>query len=126
MENRFTCEVCGGTEYYIETGFCFCKECQAQAIGFREAVFETPEENVPVPKGKRVSKAKKKKQVELSSTYETYNYILFGLVNEFIAIGAKKELKLTVKYLWFKYLEKLEVISTKEELPKLAAVYSKV
>lgn len=58
------------------------------------------------------------------STFETFNYVLLGLVNELIEAGASKDLKPTVKTLWLKYLEKLEVIGG--DVPKLSAVYSKV
>lgn len=124
METQFSCEECGGTEYYVETGFYYCKECHMQALQFREAVFESQEAALGAT-GARLTRKRKdreeKKQEHISS-YETYNYIILGLVNELIAAGAKKELKGTVKWLWFKYLEKLEVI--RDGLPKLSVLYS--
>lgn len=125
MEAPFKCEECGGTECYLESGYYYCQECHIQAHGFREALFELQETTGGLG-GKKISSKKKDKpkKKEQISTFETYNYILLGLVNELIACGAKRELRAAVKYLWFKYLEKLEVIN--KGLPKLPAVFSKV
>lgn len=118
-----TCELCGGKDFYVETGFYYCKECQTQSQEVREVVIDVQEGQVT-----RTKKIKQKKKTEnLATSWECYNHILFGLVNELIAIGAKKELKRVVKLLWFKYLEKCEVISRNNDgLPKLNAVYSKM
>lgn len=122
MESQFKCEECDGNEYYIESGFYYCKECHTQAQEFREAIFESQEATRGLT-GSRLSKKKenKRKKEGKISTYETYNYILLGLVNEVIAAGARKELRGVVKTLWFKYLEKLKVIG--DGLPMLSAVY---
>lgn len=126
MEVEFNCEECGGTEKYLESGFYYCKECHMQAREFREAVFETQEATRGAAGARLVTKKKdtEHKKNEKISTYETYNYIILGLVNELIAFGAKKELRATVKLLWFRYLEKLEII--RNGPPKLPAVYSKM
>lgn len=125
MDTENPCVVCGGTEFYNEAGFYYCNECQTQTQGVQEAVFDTEQQNINIPTtAKRRLKPKKKTDKRLT-TWECYNYILLGLVNELIAIGAKKELKNVVKCLWFKYLEKCEVVpKTQDGLPKLSALYS--
>lgn len=65
-------------------------------------------------------------EVELT-TWEEYNYILFGLTNELIDLGAKDELRMTVLQLWTSYLRKTDVAftSTREpKIPKLGPCYS--
>lgn len=118
-----TCKLCGGKEFHVETGFYYCKECQTQSQEVREVVEETTEGQTA-----KTKKIKQKKKTEhLVTSWECYNHILLGLVNELITIGAKKELKTVARLLWFKYLEKCEVISRNNDgLPKLSAVYSKM
>lgn len=118
-----TCTLCGGKDFYVETGLYYCKECQTQSQEVREVVIDAPEG--PTVKTKKIKQ--KKKTDNLVTSWECYNHILLGLVNELIAIGAKRELKPVAKWLWFKYLEKCEVISRNNDgLPKLSAVYSKM
>lgn len=62
------------------------------------------------------------------TTWEGYNYIMFGLVNELISLGAKKELKMTALQLWSAYLRANEVAffsRKKNTLPKLSASFKK-
>lgn len=62
------------------------------------------------------------------TSYEEFNYILVGLVNELINLGAKKELKLTALQLWTAYLRLNEVafFSRKSiKIPKLSASFRK-
>lgn len=59
--------------------------------------------------------------VELT-TYEEFNYILLGLVNELIVIGVNSDFKLTVLQLWTEYLRRTEVAFFSKDdydLPKL-------
>lgn len=62
------------------------------------------------------------------TTWELYNFVLIGLTNELIELGAPVEIKVTVLQLWARYLGKLEVAftSTKKQLiPKLCRKYKK-
>lgn len=43
------------------------------------------------------------------TSWDEYNYILLGLVNELIGLGAKPELKITALKLWTAYLRHNEV-----------------
>lgn len=125
MEN--VCVVCGGTQFYKDAGFFYCKECQTQTQDVVEAVFESADPNSRIVTGVRKKRIVRKKKVDHRLTsWECYNHILLGLVNELIDIGAKKALKGVVKYLWFKYLEKCEVVpKTADKLPKLNALHTK-
>lgn len=62
------------------------------------------------------------------TSWEEFNYILVGLVDELIELGAKPELKLTTLQLWSSYLRLHEVafFAKKEpKLPKLGAFFKK-
>lgn len=60
------------------------------------------------------------------TSWEEYNFILVGLVDELIDLGAKDELKMTVLQLWTTYLRVNEVafFSRREpRIPKLGASF---
>ncbi|PSN45589.1 hypothetical protein C0J52_15087 [Blattella germanica] len=61
------------------------------------------------------------------TTWELYNFVLKGMVDELITLGANKEIKVTVLQLWTRYLQLLEIafISKTNELclPKLSLPY---
>lgn len=62
------------------------------------------------------------------TTWEIYNFVLIGLTDELIELGASLDIKLTVLQLWAAYLSKLEVAFTsinKKCLPKLSKRYRK-
>lgn len=62
------------------------------------------------------------------TSWEEYNYILVGLVDELIELGAKPELKLTTLQLWTAYLRLHEVAffaKKNPKLPKLGAFFKK-
>lgn len=62
------------------------------------------------------------------TSWEEFNYILVGLVDQLIELGAKPELKLTALQLWTSYLRLHEVafFAKKDpKLPKLGAFFKK-
>lgn len=62
------------------------------------------------------------------TSWELYNFVLIGLTNELIELGASADIKITVLQLWARYLGKLEIafISKNKKLaPKLARKYKK-
>ncbi|KAF2897605.1 hypothetical protein ILUMI_08574 [Ignelater luminosus] len=124
--NDITCNVCDGTDFFIEAGHYYCTECRTQSQDIIEQVFDVPEETTAArPTSSKRIRKKKKIEDQLTS-WECYNYILLGLVNELIELGADSKLKRVVHILWFKYLKKLEVISDKPgETPKLSAINSR-
>ncbi|KAF5300235.1 hypothetical protein FQR65_LT09189 [Abscondita terminalis] len=124
-----TCNVCGGTDFHKESGFYYCNECQTQSQDIQERVFAIDEEEdgqlaAKVKSSKKIRRVKKTD--ERLTSWECYNYILRGLVDELIELGADVKLKKTVQILWFLYLHKLEVTNSANELPKLSAVNSKI
>ncbi|EFA09467.1 hypothetical protein TcasGA2_TC010961 [Tribolium castaneum] len=118
------CEQCGGVDFYKEAGFYFCSGCQIQSQEVQEYVYDeyTPETRL---KTKKIQSDKTAKTENKITSWECYNYILLGLTNELINLGANKKLKAVVRLLWMRYLEKLQVFKLgRDELPKLQAVCS--
>lgn len=62
------------------------------------------------------------------TTWEAYNYILYGFVNELLNLGSKDELMLTTLQLWAAYLRKNEVAfygKKETNLPKFNFKYKR-
>lgn len=121
MQN-IVCEHCGGDDFYKEAGFYFCSGCQIQSQEVQEYVYD----DYNVDTRQKVIKSDKTAKTDNKITsWECYNYILLGLTNELINLGADKRLKPVVRILWLRYLEKLQVFKLgQNELPKLQAVSS--
>ncbi|XP_012250900.2 TATA box-binding protein-associated factor RNA polymerase I subunit B isoform X1 [Athalia rosae] len=123
------CAVCGGTEFYNEAGFFFCTECQTQNEEKRDGILDLRVDGIRVTKRKLPNNNLEKADQETQwTTWEQYNFILIGLTNELIELGATSDLKLTVLQLWAAYLQKEEVAFTstvQREIPKLARSFHK-
>ncbi|XP_036150083.1 TATA box-binding protein-associated factor RNA polymerase I subunit B isoform X3 [Monomorium pharaonis] len=124
------CEICGCRDFYKASGYFFCTICQTQSQDVGEEVeLELPIENTMRLRKTKIHCAKNDKDEVLGWTsWELYNFVLIGLTNELIELGASPDIKITVLQLWARYLGKLEVafISTKKKLrPKLARRYKK-
>lgn len=62
------------------------------------------------------------------TSWEQYNFILIGLANELIELGASMDTKMTLLQLWATYLGKLEVAFTstnKKIMPRFARRFNK-
>lgn len=124
------CNNCGGTDFYKEAGFFYCKECQIQSQDIQEHVFqdnvgeEGEQRQLQTKTSRKIQKDKNINEDKITS-WEAYNYIILGLTEELINLGADRKLKQVVKILWLKYLEKLQVFKRGSNvLPKLQAVAS--
>ncbi|XP_049823643.1 TATA box-binding protein-associated factor RNA polymerase I subunit B isoform X2 [Aethina tumida] len=118
---KVECEVCGGTDFYKESGHYFCNECQTQTQEIQEHVFEEELVKFNVKSTRKIEKNRDKSENNITS-WECYNIILCKLTDQLIELGADKKLKPIVRYLWMSYLEKLEIIKPGEDIPKLPAV----
>ncbi|XP_026674207.1 TATA box-binding protein-associated factor RNA polymerase I subunit B [Ceratina calcarata] len=123
------CRICGSTAFYKEAGYFFCQTCQTQNEDMREEILEIRVDSATRLRKTRIRQLKDKSDGEAGWTsWELYNFVLIGLTNELIELGAATDIKLTILQLWATYLGKLEVafISTKKKcLPKLARRYKK-
>lgn len=60
------------------------------------------------------------------TSWECYNYILRGFVEELLSFGAKEELKLMTLQIWAAYLRRMEIAffnRKQPDLPKLGIKY---
>ncbi|KAJ8924618.1 hypothetical protein NQ315_000768 [Exocentrus adspersus] len=119
------CETCGATNFYNESGYFICKECntQSQEVG-QHLMFDA---EVTQVKGLRKQKKEQKENLDSKITsWECYNIVMCSLTNQLIDLGADKTLKPIVKCLWMRYLHKLEVFDLKKNAkPRLQLVNSK-
>uniref|UniRef100_A0A1A9V8R8 Rrn7/TAF1B C-terminal cyclin domain-containing protein n=1 Tax=Glossina austeni TaxID=7395 RepID=A0A1A9V8R8_GLOAU len=122
------CNVCGEKEFYTKAGYYYCLECGTKAEEARLVERERDENQEDI---KHVRKQKmhtlKTDKVQLTS-WECYNYILRGLVDELSSYGVKEELKLMCLQIWAAYLRHMQVAffsKDSSELPKLSVRYLK-
>ncbi|XP_014293494.1 TATA box-binding protein-associated factor RNA polymerase I subunit B, partial [Halyomorpha halys] len=130
MSQKPACIQCGGTDYVLESGFYFCSECQVQSQDIREEVYDdywqgqrTGRISIPAPSSQEVgtqdSILKPSVATDKSLTsWEVFNVILKGLVDELTLLGAPKELKLIVLQLWATYLMKSEAAFISKHIEK--------
>ncbi|XP_011505076.1 PREDICTED: TATA box-binding protein-associated factor RNA polymerase I subunit B [Ceratosolen solmsi marchali] len=127
--NTQICALCNSTNFYKEDGYYFCSTCQTQNEDVREEVFDGRYDlTTKLRKIKIKSKKSDKTEIIGWTSWELYNFVLIGLTNQLIQIGADPSIKLTVLQLWSFYLTKLEVAFTsksKKCIPKMARRYHK-
>ncbi|XP_067628470.1 TATA box-binding protein-associated factor RNA polymerase I subunit B [Eurosta solidaginis] len=115
------CTVCGERQFALREGFYYCQECGTKQEQVRDVEVELGEEFTGSRNLKK-QKIKVKNEKPNLTSWECYNYILRGLVNDLLSYGAKEELKLMTLQLWAAYLRRSEVAffsKKRVELPKL-------
>ncbi|KAK2584219.1 hypothetical protein KPH14_006637 [Odynerus spinipes] len=125
-----SCRICGGTDFFKDAGFYYCETCQTQNEDVREEVLDMRVDTSTRLRRVTVKKSKVKRHGEDLgwTTWELYNFVLIGLTDELIELGASSNVKLTVLQLWAAYLGKIEVAftsMTKKDVPKLSRKYNK-
>ncbi|XP_044753545.1 TATA box-binding protein-associated factor RNA polymerase I subunit B [Coccinella septempunctata] len=125
-ENTQPCDTCGGINFELVFGFYHCSECQTRRQDIQELEEDEHDQKLQgILSTKTAIKQETKilEKVKLT-TWECYNYVIKGMTEELLILGADLLLRSVVKKLWFKYLLKLEVINS--EKPKLQAVNTKI
>ncbi|CAD6993652.1 unnamed protein product [Ceratitis capitata] len=123
---NLVCKVCGEQQFTLREGFFYCQECGTKQEQVRAVEVEHEEDFTEVKKLKKQKIKSVKAEKPNLTSWECYNYILRGLVNDLLSFGAKEELKLMTLQLWAAYLRRNEVafFSRKRvELPKLGVRY---
>ncbi|KAG7191118.1 hypothetical protein KM043_007150 [Ampulex compressa] len=123
------CRLCGGADFYKEAGYFFCHICQTQKEDIREEILDI---RVDLSTRLRKTRIRRPKSGETSkdlgwTSWELYNFVLIGLTDEIIELGAPSDIKLTVLQLWATYLGRIEIAFTstkKKSVPKLAKRYN--
>ncbi|KAH8382402.1 hypothetical protein KR009_003350 [Drosophila setifemur] len=118
------CEVCNGKSFQEREGFYYCIECGTQKQHV-QAVDLAAEDNFNETAARRTIRQPKGEEIKADASeitsWEFYNYVLRGFVQELLNMGAKPELKLMTLQVWAAYMSRMEVAFCKNELglPKL-------
>ncbi|XP_011199724.4 TATA box-binding protein-associated factor RNA polymerase I subunit B [Bactrocera dorsalis] len=123
---NLVCKVCGERQFTLREGFFYCQECGTKQEQVRAVEVEQDEDFLEGKRQKKIKLQTLKAEKPNLTSWECYNYILRGLVNDLLSFGAKEELKLMTLQLWSAYLRRNEVafFSRKRvELPKLGVRY---
>ncbi|CAH2096816.1 unnamed protein product [Euphydryas editha] len=112
--NSNPCNVCGGTDLNLVDGFYYCAECGTQDVNVRETIVE---QNVFADGTFAHTTTKKLTTVlqeanEMSgewNKWHAYNFILAGLTDELINLGAEQSVKTAVLWIWTKYIKMFQV-----------------
>ncbi|KAH8374839.1 hypothetical protein KR200_007298 [Drosophila serrata] len=122
------CTLCGEDKFQEREGFFYCEECGTQKEKIQAVELIADEEFNETGAGKHTSRVIRRPK-DLANTeenditsWEFYNYVLRGFVQELIDMGAKPELKLMSLQVWAAYMGQMEVAFCRNDdfgLPKL-------
>ncbi|KAH8409708.1 hypothetical protein KR222_002435 [Zaprionus bogoriensis] len=126
--NDMECDVCGDRRFQEREGYYYCVECgtkkeqlRAVEISAEDTFNDTSKQ--ALQRSIRKPKAKEGEGGDNDITsWEFYNYVLRGFLEELIHMGAKPELKLMTLQVWAAYMSRMEVAFCKNNelgLPKL-------
>ncbi|XP_017474264.1 PREDICTED: TATA box-binding protein-associated factor RNA polymerase I subunit B [Rhagoletis zephyria] len=120
--SNLSCKVCGERQFTLREGYYYCQECGTKQEQVRAVQVERDADFLEAKLFKKQKiKIAKAEKPNLTS-WECYNYILRGLVNDLLSFGAKEDLKLMSLQLWAAYLRRMEVAffnKKRVELPRL-------
>ncbi|KAL5291965.1 hypothetical protein ACFFRR_011007 [Megaselia abdita] len=122
MDKDLKCHICDGNKFSLNEGFYYCDECGTQLKEVLDLNLEEDYvEDLSTFNKKVIKKDKTENKFNVTS-WEVLNYILRGLVEELLGLGAKEELKETVLQLWAALLRAKKIAffnKRQSELPKL-------
>ncbi|KPJ19345.1 hypothetical protein RR48_01979 [Papilio machaon] len=121
--NDIPCNVCGSTDLNLVDGFYYCVECGTQDVNVRETIVG---ESFFADGTKLLANVKKfsvmiKEGIQMSAEWykwHAYNFILYGLTEELIQLGAKQSVKTKVLWIWTRYMKKFQEKEDEEEEEK--------
>ncbi|XP_035782674.1 TATA box-binding protein-associated factor RNA polymerase I subunit B-like [Anopheles albimanus] len=99
------CEVCGLDSFTLDAGFYYCDECGTKLAIKCETVNDHFDDHDDGQQ-REVKQTETKHQI---SSWEQLNYILHGLTERLIELGAPAGLKRSVLQIWCGYLQKAEI-----------------
>ncbi|XP_058983898.1 TATA box-binding protein-associated factor RNA polymerase I subunit B isoform X1 [Musca domestica] len=127
---NITCTVCGETDFEQREGFYYCRECGTKQEQVRQVEVENDDDAFNETTTTKHTKTLKINVVKAEkpqlTSWECYNYILRGYVEELLSYGAKEELKLMALQVWAAYLRRMEVAFFNKkhaDLPRLGVRY---
>ncbi|XP_017870376.1 PREDICTED: TATA box-binding protein-associated factor RNA polymerase I subunit B [Drosophila arizonae] len=123
--DHMECDVCGERTFQEREGYYYCIECgtkkeQLRAVEISaEDTFNDTSKHVSQ---RTIKKPKVKAEENDITSWEFFNYVLRGFLDELLNMGAKPELKLMTLQVWAAYMARMEVAFNKNNemgLPKL-------
>ncbi|XP_048001584.1 uncharacterized protein LOC125238323 isoform X2 [Leguminivora glycinivorella] len=118
MGKESPCGVCGETETRLVDGFYYCAECGTQDINLQETVVEHTLRADGTALVARRSRYRLNIDdgVEMSMEWykwHKYNFLLAGLTEQLIELGAAPSLRMKVLWIWSRYIK---MFQKKEEM----------
>ncbi|XP_023308620.2 TATA box-binding protein-associated factor RNA polymerase I subunit B [Lucilia cuprina] len=126
INSNIKCHVCGENQFEEREGFYYCQECGTKQEQVRLVEVNQDDEFTDKLKAKKLKIQVAQAERPQLTSWECYNYILRGFVEELLSIGAKEELKLMTLQVWAAYLRRMEVAffnRKQADLPKLGIKY---
>lgn len=123
--DQMECDVCGERRFQEREGFYYCNECGTKKEHVRAVEIsaeDTFNDTTKHTTQRTIKKPKIKAEENDITSWEFYNYVLKGFLQELIHMGAKPELKLMTLQVWAAYMGRMEVAFCKNNevgLPKL-------
>ncbi|KAH8311621.1 hypothetical protein KR044_007230 [Drosophila immigrans] len=123
--DQMECNVCGERSFQEREGYYYCVECGTKKEHFRAVEIsaeDTFNDTTKHTTQRIIKKPKIKAEEDDITSWEFYNYVLRGFLQELLNMGAKPELKLMTLQLWSAYMGRMEVAFCKNNelgLPKL-------
>ncbi|KAH8388523.1 hypothetical protein KR093_008485 [Drosophila rubida] len=123
--DQMECDVCGERSFQEREGYYYCIECgtkkeQLRAVEISaEDTFNDATKHTTL---RTIKRPKIKLEEDDITSWEFYNYVLRGFLQELLHMGAKPELKLMTLQVWSAYMGRMEVAFCKNNemgLPKL-------
>ncbi|XP_046973008.1 uncharacterized protein LOC124539714 [Vanessa cardui] len=112
----YSCKVCDGTDMNLVDGFYYCVECGTQDVNVRETVVEQTvlaDGTFAHTTARKLTTAVQAKQInEMSpewNKWHAYNFILAGLTEELLNLGAETSVKTAILWIWTKYIKMFQV-----------------
>ncbi|CAB3258557.1 unnamed protein product [Arctia plantaginis] len=107
------CNVCGGTDSKLIDGFYYCIECGTQNTNVRETILEEKAlgDGTFAQSSRRKIVHLKKDGIEMSGEWykwHAFNFIVLGLADELVCLGAKPTFKLKLLWIWTRYMKKYQ------------------
>ncbi|CAH0597615.1 unnamed protein product [Chrysodeixis includens] len=107
------CTVCEGTDLKLHDGFYYCVECGTQNTNVRETVVEQKalgDGTFAIASRRKIVKLHDSK-VQMSGEWykwHAFNFIIVGLADELVALGAKPTFKIKLLWIWTRYIKKYQ------------------
>ncbi|ALC47569.1 CG6241 [Drosophila busckii] len=124
--DNMECDVCGERTFQEREGFYYCIECGTKKEQIRAVEIsaeDTFNDTTKHSTQRTIKKPKIKTEENDITSWEFYNYVLRGFLQELLQMGAKPELKLMTLQVWAAYMSRMEVAFCKSNelgLPKLS------